>query len=268
MRRTATLLKLLIAIQALSLVATQGSWREPVSIGDFHTVVNAIRTRPKAYADRVKQLFKDRRNTAGVHNIFGTTYTDTQVDNLITYFNQENAVNPVALDRGLTAAAYERAEASAAVNQAPNALISTVNTPTHNLLKTNIEKYGVVQNSFAEAQVRSLPGGNSAEVMVLHYMLINANTRNVIRNSKWTKMGVGVHNASNVYYAHLIFAESFSCTKCHLIDQDLERRMGWTAYQVDTFNPPDTDGNLRIGHQANMLKGVVGACLIGVAMRF
>jgi hypothetical protein len=68
-------LTIFVTVLLASSILAQGNWMTPISIKDFYLVVNAIRTEPKRFIQRVKDLFEDQR-TLTVHKLLGVTYTD------------------------------------------------------------------------------------------------------------------------------------------------------------------------------------------------
>lgn len=114
MKKAGILIFLTILLASETL--TQGSWAEPVSIKDFFLVINAIRTEPKRFVPRVKALFEDQRNAAGVHNLLGVTYPTTRITALKAYLDSASAVQAVELDRGLTIVAWKHAQHMSSLN--------------------------------------------------------------------------------------------------------------------------------------------------------
>lgn len=253
-----TILAIVSTLLLLSPVQAQGNWGEPVSIQDFYLAINAIRARPSAFSERLRGLFRDRR-TNNVHNNFvGKSYTTARIDNLINYFDTIQAVPPVALDRGLTMAAFDQATYMGSINN----FVST-NAQNQNL-DARVTSWGTHTGGIGEAQMLSFPGGKTAEIIVLDYMLQNDNNRDLIRNPNWRLMGVGIHKRINDYFADIIFANQFTCTRCHTITNKMEDNSFWNQYLRDTYNPPDTDGNLRINARAFMAKFVLGLLVVFV----
>jgi hypothetical protein len=105
--------RLTLSILAIVLLASQtlsqGTWAEPISIKDFYLTINAIRTEPKRFIQRVKDLFEDRRNSSGVHTLLGITYSNDQITNLKNYLDTTTPVQAVELERGLTIVAWKHA---------------------------------------------------------------------------------------------------------------------------------------------------------------
>lgn len=260
MSKLTTQIKLtLLALLAISPSLAQGTWGEPVSIQDFYLVINAIRTRPKVYAERVRQIFRDRRAANGTHNDFtGRVYTDTRINSLISYFDNAQSVDALALDRGLTAAAYEHATYMGSINN-----VNGLNSNNQNL-DNRVSSWGNHTGGLGEAQMISFPGGKTAEITVLDYMLQSDANRDVIRNPNWNVMGIGIHKRINDYFVDVIFANSFICTRCHEITDKMEDEMHWNQYMRETYNPPDTDGNLRVHNRAISI--VVGVFVTGFAI--
>lgn len=250
-----TTIAIVSTLLLLSPTKAQGNWGEPVSIKDFYVVINAIRTRPSVFSERIRGLFRDRR-TNNVHNNFvGKTYTDASINNMINYFDTIQAVEPVALDRGLTMAGYEQATYMGSINNFVN-----LNAQNQNL-DARVTSWGNHTGGIGEAQMLSFPGGKMAEIMVLDYMLQSDANRDMIRNPNWRLMGVGSHKRINDYFINIIFANQFVCGRCHTITDKMEDDSFWNQYLRDTYNPPDTDGNLRVNRMAFMTKFAAGLLL-------
>lgn len=240
-------------------VNSQGSWAEPVSIKDFYLVINAIRTEPKRFIPRVKALFEDQRNTSGVHNILGVTYTDLQITTLKNYLDTTGTVQAVELDRGLTYVAWKHAKHMSAMNN-----LGTGIGPTGLTFPQRVGAMGTYTGDLQEVRALTHPQGHTAEMVILSRMLLSTTDRDIIRNPNHTKLGVGVDKRINQYYVDLIFSQSFTCTNCHNISDAEEVDMHWNQYLRDWYNPPDTDGNLRIGRSGQILSMVLVA-FIGLA---
>lgn len=245
----------IFALLTLSPVATQGNWGEPVSLNDFYLAINAIRTRPKLYSERLRGLFRDRRTGTQHNNFVGKSYTDARINSLINYFDNAQAVDALSLDRGLTMAAYNQAKYMGSINN-----INGLNAANQNL-DARVSSWGTHTGGLGEAQFLSFPGGKTAEIIVLDYMLQSDANRDVIRNPNWNVMGIGVHKRINDYFVDVIFANTFSCTNCHTITDKMEDDSHWNEYLRDTYNPPDTDGNLRVNNKAVSI--AVGMLLTG-----
>jgi hypothetical protein len=244
------------AIFLASSIRAQGSWREPVSIKDFHVMINAIRTDPTKFEARVKNLFEDQRNAAGVHNLLGATYTDLQITNMKSYLSSASSVGAVELDRGLTVVAWKHAQHMATMNSLGGGL-----GPTGLDLAGRVGAMGTATGSLQEVRAVTLPQGHTAELVILSRMILSTDDRAIIRNPVHNKLGVGLDKRINQYYVELIFSEGFTCTKCHEITDSEEENSFWNQYQREWYNPPDTDGNLRINRAARILS-VVGSVFV------
>lgn len=256
---TAQITLTISTILLISPIATQGNWGEPVSIKDFFLVINAIRTRPKAFSERIRGLFRDRRTGTTHNNFVGRSYTDARINSLISYLDNAQSVDELKLDRGLTMAAYDQAKYMGSINN-----MNSLNAANQNL-DARVTAWGNHTGGLGEAQMLSFPGGKTAEIMVLDYMLQSDANRDVIRNPNWNVMGIGIHKRINDYFVDIIFANSFVCTNCHTITDKMEDESHWNQYWRDTFNPPDTDGNLRVNNKGfSVAVGVVIAgCVAG-----
>lgn len=158
-------------------VQAQGDWRYPVSIKDFYLMINAIRTNPKKFIPRVKALFEDQRNASGVHNLFGTTYSDTDVANFKSYLDSTAAVPAVELDRGLTILAWKQAKNMAALNNLGTGLDANGLD-----LPGRVNSMGVYSGALEEVRAMTLPQGHTAEIVILSYMISSQTNRDIIRN--------------------------------------------------------------------------------------
>lgn len=157
---------LTLSLLLCQLALTQGDWRYPVSIKDFYLMINAIRTDPKRFIPRVKALFEDQRNAQGVHNLFGTTYSDIDVTNFKNYLDTTASVPAVELDRGLTIVAWKQAKHMASVNN-----IGVDFDPNGLNLAGRVNAMGVYSGALEEVRAWTLPQGHTAEIVILSYMI-------------------------------------------------------------------------------------------------
>ena len=242
---------------------TQGSWEFPVSIKDYFIMINAIRTEPTRFVPRVKALFEDQRNAAGLHNNFGVTYTDTQITDLKNYLQGAAAVSPVELNRGLTIVAWKHARHMASINN-----LGTGIGPTGLNLQQRVTAMGTQTGALEEVRALTLQKGHTAEISILHRMMVSATDRAVIRNPLHKFVGIGLEKNINQYYASLIFSQDFTCTMCHTITDKEEEDSYWNQYLRDWYNPDDTDGNLRIGKMSKIASVVVGMIIGFIGLQF
>ena len=172
----------------------------------------------------------------------------TQLDGLITFLNTSASVPAVQLDRGLTQAAYK----------------ANVDADTRGLL-ARINDYGTLPTGDVaqEATHATLAGGNSAEYLILDFMFDAQANRNFIMNTNWRWFGANALKRDPTYFVDMIFAtQGYTCDKCYLITEDQRIKSGWRTYEWNTYNPPDTDGNLRLDKVCRILMS--GVALLAV----
>jgi len=240
---------LLLSILLVSSVSSIGSWVDTVKIKDFYLAINAMRTDPRRFSSRVRELYINYIDALGNHKYFNENYADATVylESVINYLNTVTPVPALTLSRGLTRTAWQRANYMASVN----------NVITVDSLLDNVRVYGALNDStIAELKDAFYTDGRTAEIMVLNWIIDNkdrtsTSRRNILMNPEFKFLGVGIQERINSYFVDIVFTKDYDCFNCEAITDSEEERMFWNEYLRETWNADTTDGHKRLNTFGN-----------------